>query len=267
MLPLWAGPVAMGGVFLFLGCLVPVGLGVGQTQGASNPFARFACFVAPAVTLLVGGAWAKALHTRHKNDERLEKQRDLTSLKALSWREFELLMAEVFRREGFAVAETQSGPDGGVDLVLTLGGQTRFVQCKQWRTQKVGVAKVRELWGVVAAREAKGGVFVTSGHYTQEASLFAEGLDLRLIDGPRLLLLTKSLQRTTAAIANKSPSTPNPRDGSWAFPTVEERPACPRCGSEMRVRTSRRGNRAGEKFLGCSTFPRCRGTRNLSEQP
>lgn len=34
--------------------------------------------------------------------------------------------------------------------------------------------------------------------------------------------------------------------------------ACPRCGSEMVLRR----NRHGEQFLGCSTFPRCRGTRS-----
>lgn len=53
-----------------------------------------------------------------------------------------------------------------------------------------------------------------------------------------------------------------------ASPTVSELvgegpvlAACPRCGSEMVLRRSRRG----EQFLGCSTFPRCRGTRSWAE--
>jgi len=36
---------------------------------------------------------------------------------------------------------------------------------------------------------------------------------------------------------------------------------CPTCGLPMRVRTARRGASSGEKFYGCSAFPRCRGTR------
>jgi hypothetical protein len=36
---------------------------------------------------------------------------------------------------------------------------------------------------------------------------------------------------------------------------------CPTCGSPMKVRTARRGGSSGEKFFGCSTFPKCRGTR------
>jgi transposase-like protein len=40
-------------------------------------------------------------------------------------------------------------------------------------------------------------------------------------------------------------------------------PVCPRCGSEMRLRTARRGKNAGSQFYGCSTYPRCKGTRNV----
>ena len=36
---------------------------------------------------------------------------------------------------------------------------------------------------------------------------------------------------------------------------------CPMCGSPMKVRTARRGDSRGERFYGCSKFPKCRGTR------
>jgi predicted RNA-binding Zn-ribbon protein involved in translation (DUF1610 family) len=34
---------------------------------------------------------------------------------------------------------------------------------------------------------------------------------------------------------------------------------CPKCGSPMVLRMARKGRRAGEKFWGCSRFPKCRG--------
>lgn len=37
-------------------------------------------------------------------------------------------------------------------------------------------------------------------------------------------------------------------------------PRCPTCGSEMRLRTARRGSSAGSSFWGCSTYPACRAT-------
>jgi hypothetical protein len=36
---------------------------------------------------------------------------------------------------------------------------------------------------------------------------------------------------------------------------------CPRCGSPLVVRTVKTGPRRGERFWGCSTFPRCRFTQ------
>lgn len=36
-------------------------------------------------------------------------------------------------------------------------------------------------------------------------------------------------------------------------------PVCPKCGSPMILRTVRKGDNAGNKFWGCSTYPTCRG--------
>jgi restriction system protein len=109
------------------------------------------------------------------------------TIQGLTWREFEMLIGEGFRRRGYAVTETGgAGADGGVDLVLTKGGKRYFVQCKQWKALKVGVRTVRELYGVIAARGAAGGFLVTSGTFTDEAQRFAEDQQLQLIGGDAL---------------------------------------------------------------------------------
>jgi len=38
---------------------------------------------------------------------------------------------------------------------------------------------------------------------------------------------------------------------------------CPTCNQPMVLRTARRGANAGEKFWGCSNYPKCRGTREI----
>ena len=44
------------------------------------------------------------------------KQKDLDSIKSLSWREFEELTAEAYRRKGYSVVENYGvGADGGID--------------------------------------------------------------------------------------------------------------------------------------------------------
>jgi restriction system protein len=39
---------------------------------------------------------------------------------------------------------------------------------------------------------------------------------------------------------------------------------CPKCGSQMVLRTVKNGARAGSNFWGCSQFPKCRATQNVT---
>jgi ATP-dependent DNA helicase RecQ len=43
-------------------------------------------------------------------------------------------------------------------------------------------------------------------------------------------------------------------------------PSCPQCGSNMVLRTARRGSNAGNRFYGCSNYPRCKGTLPFNAQ-
>jgi len=159
----------------------------------------------------------------------------------IDWQQFERLVGEVFRRQGYAVEETgNAGPDGGVDLVLRKGRKRFLVQCKQWRALKVGVKVVRELYGVVAAQGAAGGFVVTSGHFTEDARQFAASCKLTLVDG-------ETLDYWISGVQGRSASTPRP---------------CPVCHSPMVRRTVKRGSKAGTQFWGCSRYPDCRGTRS-----
>jgi len=40
---------------------------------------------------------------------------------------------------------------------------------------------------------------------------------------------------------------------------------CPECGAPMRIRQARQGRNAGNYFFGCSRYPKCRATVNLSD--
>jgi restriction system protein len=170
----------------------------------------------------------------------------------LSWREFETLVGEGFRRRGFEVVERGgAGPDGGVDLALARGHERFLVQCKQWRAQQVGVAVVRELYGVMAAERVAGGYVVTSGTYTKDARQFALGRNIELMDGGALNALLRNSQNgapapSSARVATKS--------------TTNRTPICPTCKTPMVMRTAKRGSNVGSSFWGCAQYPKCRQT-------
>jgi restriction system protein len=183
---------------------------------------------------------------------RLRRQRELSNIAALTWQQFEEVIADAFRRHGYRVREVggRGRADGGVDLVLTREGQTTVVQAKHWRSDRVGFQLVRELYGVQRAMQADHAMFVVSmGRYTADAVQFAAQVGMTLVDGEELLRIIGSGLRGEAI--------------ELPVPAAVTTLACPACGANMVQRTARRGAHAGQVFWGCSTFPACRATREF----
>lgn len=180
----------------------------------------------------------------------LDKQKDLDTIKSLSWKEFEELVAEAYRRKGYSVVENYgTGPDGGVDLVLKKDGNLFIVQCKQWKSSKVDVKVVREMYGVMTAEQANGVIIITSGMFTQEAKNFASGKPIDLVEGNQLLDLVRSVQSRQVSSLAKD------------FEGQKTVNLCPACGGKLVLRVARQGVNAGNKFWGCSNFPTCKYTK------
>src|SRR6266849_11044510 len=150
----------------------------------------------------------------------LELHQTMRDIQAMSWREFEDLVAAIYQAKGYAV-EPRGGdsPDGGIDLIVRKDNQRWIVQCKHWRDRWVGERPLRELLGVVTANGAAGGVLVACGVFDERALAFAKGTEkLELIGGDQLRLLMGDLVQSRS---------------------LDMR--CPNCGSEMRERTGRFG--------------------------
>jgi restriction system protein len=199
------------------------------------------------------GAAASFFKSRHRR-KLLDTQTGLESIAAMSWRQFELLVGEAFRRRGYQVEETGlGGADGGIDLILRKNGRTELVQCKQWRTRQVKVPTVREMWGLVAHHRADGVKIVCVGEFTRDASEFAAGKSIELINGERLLELVRDVQTSVAdESAIRAPRIEPALSGQGVEAT------CPTCDAGMVLRKNRS---TGAEFWGCANYPGCKGTR------
>ena len=176
------------------------------------------------------------------------------TLEKMSWREFEDLTAEVFRRKGFQVIERGgAGPDGGVDVELRMGSEKYLVQCKQWKSMRVGVATVRELYGVMAAEGAVGGFVVASGDFTSDARSFAEGRAIKLVHTAEMLKMVAETRKGEVAGLT---SAVKPNQAKSPAAVI---PLCPKCGAAMVLRSSKKVGASDVAFWGCSKFPGCRG--------
>lgn len=224
-------------------------------------FAYYGQYILPL--LFLSGALASFFKQRkRKNLVRIAGSGKMDNpLHDINWKDFELLVGEVFRMRGFTVMENDSGgADGGIDLVLKKEGEVFLVQCKQWRAYKVSVNIVRELLGVMVTKGAAGGFVVTSGIFTAEAQSFAKGQNIELIDGSTLTAMIEKAHEMTSNKVDRAQK--NAAESIPSTNTAE--PICPQCGNAMIKRVARKGANSGKNFWGCVEFPRCRGIRAIS---
>ena len=170
-------------------------------------------------------------------------------LNALEWRRFEQLCAAYFQALNFRVEETGFG-DGAVDLRLFREGLPHpvIVKCKAWKW-RVGVTEVEELRELMAIEGARQAIFMTTSKFAKDATDFAQGKGVTLIDGAGLLDKLRRLPAEQQAAMLKEVT-------SGDFRT----PSCPSCGIKMRLKHGR------ESFWGCATFPDCSATMRFASQ-
>ncbi|CAK1864892.1 restriction endonuclease [Vibrio crassostreae] len=177
--------------------------------------------------------------------------KNTSPLNHLNWIEFESYIGEYFKSQGYTVKQSfTQKPDGGVDIWLTKDNELSLVQCKHWKTRKVGVQVLREMYGVMIANNASKMIIVTSGDFTSEAVAFSLDKRLWLVNGSELVHMIEDGR----SFQNR-PSTPTP-----APKTFCESRTCPRCQSKLVIRVAKRGAKSGMSFYGCSTYPKCRYT-------
>jgi restriction system protein len=115
-----------------------------------------------------------------------------TNLRLVSAQEFEWLVGELLRREGWDVEETgrHGQADGNVDLRIRRGDRQLLVQCKRWDSRQLGVDEVRKLAGTLLREGLPGnsGVLVTSSTFTAAAIAEAAKVGIELVDNGALIL-------------------------------------------------------------------------------
>ncbi len=217
------------------------------SRGVWKYLAFFSQYVLPFVFSMGALISLVRVNKREKLYATAQSGKGADVLNGMTWKEFEVLVGEAFRRKGFSVRDNfENGPDGGVDLVLFDGSDKYLVQCKQWRAFRVGVKVVRELFGVMASTGAVGGFVVTSGEFTKEAKDFALGKNIKLIAGSELWEIMQSVKTVSPVVKGEQ--------------TLASVKICQGCGKEMVLRTARRGSQAGQKFWGCTGYPVCKNT-------
>jgi restriction system protein len=171
----------------------------------------------------------------------------------IEWRRFEAVIEALFQQAGFETKTQSHGADQGVDVWLYSkhqpGEPVSIVQCKHWQGKQVGVDKIRELRGVMAAHNVRRGQFATTSTFSSAAVEFATGNAINLLDISGLL-----------ALIDKRSADEQARLLAIALHGDYWRPTCVNCGDKMVEREPKKG---GAPLWGCVNFPRCKTTMRL----
>ena len=219
-----------GGTYIVLGIIVPLALGGSRW----NLIVFGALGAASLMVLTLAWTW-----TRVEVRDRRHLLEWTTDLRRLNAREFEWLVGQLLRREGWQVEETgqHGAPDGNIDIRAHRAGVTRLVQCKCWKRWHVGVDEVRELGGTLMREGLTGndGTLVTLSHFSPQAEAEASELGIELVDGT-------TLHERLADAREAAP--------------------CPTCGTPMILAHSGHG-----WWLRCPRYPDCKGKQDLGAEP
>ena len=134
ILPWWVSNLAAGIAYVVLAHIAPA-------LRASDPILQSILNAAPSraplfALILLIPAPMSALNAWRKR-KLFEQQENTASIRSLSWKQFEELVAEAYRRQRFPMVEnSRSGADGNVDNRLIKEGKAHLVQCNQWKSNK-----------------------------------------------------------------------------------------------------------------------------------
>ncbi len=171
----------------------------------------------------------------------------IEQLRTIDWFQFEKVVGLAYRKLGYSVTKCGgANPDGGIDLVIEKDGQRLAVQCKQWKTSKVGVKAVREFLGALTDAGIQKGIFITLRGYTGAAKQLAEKHGIEIVNETGL---ARMLESTDAKF-----------DSETLHILRDTRKFCPKCERALVLRTATKGPGSGQKFWGCSAYPRCHFT-------
>jgi restriction system protein len=121
----------------------------------------------------------------------------MSAVRKMKWPNFELLVAEGFRLQGFSVTGFAApGAPAGSDMMLEKGQKKFCVQCRDWQVGKVGVAPVQMLSQVMAEKNADGGYLITAGEVSDEAAALAASRNIQFVRGPSLLAMLEKAKET-----------------------------------------------------------------------
>ncbi len=166
---------------------------------SATPLNQFGWLLGAAFAFATLAAGYRGFQFRRNRERFVADRVSLSVLKQVSEQDLRKLLANFYQQDGYKIEDlSDARADRGIDLVLWKDGQKTVVHHGAGKAAKVGVEKVRELFGILMHEEAEEAVLVTRGIFSEQALSFAAGKPMKLIDGSQFAEIARQLQKTMA---------------------------------------------------------------------
>jgi restriction system protein len=116
----------------------------------------------------------------------------LARLRGMDWEEFSTLVANAYRKRGYAVHPATSRD---YDFRLTKDARVTLLQCRRWKVNQVGAGPLRDLLKAVEREDASHGICIAAGDFSAPARALTTTEPLTLLGGAELLTLLGPLPK------------------------------------------------------------------------
>jgi len=193
------------------------------------------------ITLFVVGTVAIIIlfYTEHQNRQKLLRS-GIDEVDKMNGHEFAEFLGERFKANRYKVTMPPRSGDFGADVIINQGAYRAVIQAKR-SNSKVGIKAVQEVIGAVKYYGAMHGIVITNNHYTNSAEKLAASNDIEMWDRDKLVDFLAENNLNVKEL---------PKEGDENL--------CPQCARLLHLKTGKHG-----QFWGCSSFPKCRFSKNL----
>ncbi|MCP1124547.1 restriction endonuclease [Bacillus sp. 3103sda1] len=132
------------------------------------------------------------ISTEEIRTNRMNIEANRKYLEEINPREFEYVVADLFRSLGYKAQVTSGSNDGGKDIILHKGKEMKFVEVKRYTKSTIGRPMIQKLHSAIIDADAVGGYFVTLSNFNKNARKYAANKNIELIDGDALIKMMSS---------------------------------------------------------------------------
>ncbi len=119
--------------------------------------------------------------------KKLRKIKVTGHLDSLNPYDFEILVSDLFNRDGYNCKNLKKSGDQGADILASKNGETYVIQVKRYSVNnKISSGIIRDVYGAMGMYNAGKGIIVTTSYFTNPARKTARKLGIELVDREKL---------------------------------------------------------------------------------